>query len=221
MPLSSESPYGHPLSTNVGGTVTRVAVSVATMTALKALVAANPARTHGNEVMVDADQSVWYFHSSSVLTGDDILVATPAAGTGCWLRRPGAVCLEMPIACGMSDHTALLTLPTGCAFKLESAHWRITTGFSGGSSSAIGIQSTSFATAGDILGGASGELTATIGTAGRKAGTVGVKLDTVAEIHADLFAAAEVFYYEKITSTYDAGAGFACLVGTLIANPGA
>jgi len=220
MSLAAHTPYGHPATDSTGA---RVAHSAATLTALKAVPAADPARTHGNEVTVDADGSRWYFHSTSVLTGDDILVATPAdaPSAGRWLRAPGRVNLELPIAYTMADHTALLTLPTGAVFRLEYAHWRITTGFTGGSSSAIGIQSTTLSTAGDVLGGASGDVTATLGTAGIKAGTIGAKMDTDAEIHDNLFVAAEVFYYEKVTSTYTAGAGFACLEGYLIANPGA
>jgi uncharacterized protein YaiE (UPF0345 family) len=215
------SPHGAP---KYEGGAAKTA-SVATMAALTALANGHPARVHGNEVLVMADQSRWLWHATSTLTSDGILVqsaddvATVTAGR--WLRAPGKVNLELPIAYTMADHTALLTLPTGCVFRLEYAHWRITTGFTGGSSSTIAIQSTTLSTAGDVLGGASGEATAVIGTAGVKAGTVGVKLDTDAEIHANLFTAGEVFYYEKITDTYTAGAGFACLEGVLLLNPGA
>ncbi len=221
MPVHHLSPQGHPLA--VAGTA--IPASVATLAALAAFVDGDSSRVHGNEVLVDADQSRWYWHATSTLTSDGILVQSAAdvatVTAGRWLRCPGSVNLELPIARTMADHTALLTLPTGAVFRLEYAHWRITTGFTGGSSAAIGIQSTTLSTAGDILGGASGELTAVIGAAGVVAGTVGAKMDTDVEIQANLFTAGEVFYFEKVADTYAAGAGFACLEGRLLANPGA
>lgn len=229
MPIRHETAFGAPAVGN--GTTPPTAViaagslvpaSAATMTALKAITDVGDL-THGNRVMVDADGSEWYWHATSALTGDDILVATPAAApaAGRWLRCPGHVVLECPIGYGTADGATILTIPTGAAFKLHGAHWRITTGFTGGSSSAIGIASSISATAGDILGGASGELTAAIGTAGRKAGTIGPLVDTETELQTQLYAAAGTFTFERITSVYTAGAGFACLEGILIVNAGA
>ena len=155
-------------------------------------------------------------------TGDDILVATPAAApsAGRWLRCPGAVDLALPIAFGTADGAVLLTIPTGARFKLESAHWEVTTGFTGGSSSAIGVASSLNATAGDILGGAGGDVTATLGTAGIKTGTIGAIMDTDAELHAQMYVAASNFTFERVTSAFTAGAGYVHLVGTLLRNAG-
>lgn len=219
MPIQHQSPFGAPLYSDG----TAISASVATQAALTALTASNPARVDGNEVFVRSDGSRWYWHSTSTLTADDILVdaADDAPAAGRWLRCPGYVVLECPVAFGTADGATILTIPTGAAFKLYGAHWRITTGFSGGSSSAIGIASSISTTAGDILGGAGGELTAAIGTAGRKAGTIGPLVDTETELQTQLYAAAGTFTFERITSVYTAGAGFACLEGFLIVNAGA
>ena len=217
MPRVFHSPYGAPIYADGSP----VAASVATLAALKALSDLGDL-VHGNEVTVDADGSKWRFHSSSALTGDDILVATPdaAPSAGRWLRCPGAVDLALPIAFGTADGAVLLTIPTGARFKLESAHWEVTTGFTGGSSSAIGVASSLNATAGDILGGAGGDVTATLGTAGIKTGTIGAIMDTDAELHAQMYVAASNFTFERITSAYTAGAGYVHLVGTLLRNAG-
>lgn len=212
------SPYGTPKY--AAGVA--LAASVATMAALTAFAATSSARVHGNRVDVDADGSQWYWHSTSTLTSDGILVqaADDAPSAGRWLRAPGSVDLALPFSYATTDGASLLTLPAGARFALDRAYWEVTTGFTGGSSSAIGVASTTMSTAGDILGGASGDVAATL-TAGVKAGTVGGKLDALSEIHANLFAAAEVFTFERITSAFTAGAGYVHLVGRLLRNPGA
>lgn len=219
MPVNCLSPYGAPKYASGSA----VAASVATMAALRAL--SEPGDlVHGNIVSVDADGSRWYFHSSSALTADNILVALPDASAyasaGRWLRCPGRVALACPFTYATADGATLLTLPTGCVFKLDSAHWHVTTSLTGGSSSAIGVACTSQSTAGDILGGASGDVAASL-TAGRRVGTIGAKMDAVSEMHANLFIAAEAFTFERITSAFTAGAGNVVLVGDLIANAGA
>lgn len=219
MPIHHLSKSGVPLySAGVA-----IAASVATMAALTALPAGHEARTHGNEVKVDADGSRWYWHATSTLTSDGILVqaADDAPAAGRWLRAEGYVDLAVPFSRALADGATILTLPAGCRFKLDSAHWEVTTAFSGGSSSAIGVASTTFSTAGDILGGAGGDVAATLGTTGIKAGTCGAKLDTDAEVHACLFAAGEAFTYEEITSEFTAGVGKVHLVGFLLRNAGA
>ena len=199
-----------------------LAASLATMAALTALPATSPARVHGNIVDVDADGSRWYWHSTSTLTSDGILVqaADDAPSAGRWLRATGAVDLACPFTYATADGAAILTLPTGARFALTRAYWEVTTGFTGGSSSAIGVASSVSATAGDILGGSSGDVTATLGTAGIKTGTIGTIMDTDAELHAQMYVAASNFTFERITSVYTAGAGYVHLVGTLLRNAG-
>jgi len=213
------SPYGARKYTD--GTANTA--SAATQAALTALPATHPARVHGNVVLIDADGSRWKWHATSTLTADNVLVdaADDAPSAGRWLRCEGAVDLALPIGYGTADGATLLTIQAGCRFKLESAHWEVTTGFTGGTSSAIGVASSVSSTAGDILGGASGDLTATLGTAGIKTGTIGALMDTDAELHTQMYVADATFTFERIASAYTAGAGYVHLVGTLLRNAGA
>ncbi len=217
MPLANLSPYGHPTSTNVGGTVTRANANVATIAALKAIAASDAARTHGNEVLL-ADGSAWYFHSSSVLTGDDILVVAPTAGSGRWLRQVGFADLKMAIAFGTTDGATLLTVPAGCTMFVLRGYWEITADWTGGASSAIGLAGPSpHNTAGDLLGGAGGDVAATLTVALSPAlGTVGA--DQAAGIR---LKAADTVTFERITSAFTAGSGFAHLMVAIVANAGA
>lgn len=220
MPSAQVSPYGHPLSTNTGGTVARAQVTL-TVAQLKAIGADDARRTHGAEMQL-TDGSRWFFHSTSALTGDDILVVAPTAGSGRWLRQIGFVDLALPFTYATADGATLLTIPAGCVLKLESAHWDITTSMTGGSSSAIGVAATGFATAGDILGGATGDVEATlVSTVTRAPGTIGVKMDTDAELHAMIFVPTNVFTFERITSAFTAGAGNVRLVGAILEQAGA
>lgn len=219
MPRIFCSPYGAPkYASGVA-----VAASVATIAALKAL--DDPGDlVHGNEITVDADGSRWTFHSTSALTGDDILVVTPTAtayaSAGRWLRSVGRTTLYLPFTYATADGATLLTVPAGCVLKLDSAHWKITTAMTGGSSSAIGVAATGATTAGDILGGSSGDVEATL-TAGTKAGTVGTLMDTDVELHARILVATNTVTFERITSQFTAGAGSVGLVVDILAHAGA
>ena len=219
MPRVFHSPYGAPIYADGSP----VAASVATLAALKALSDLGDL-VHGNEVTVDADGSKWRFHSSSALTGDDILVATPDAtayaSAGRWLRAVGRTTLYLPFSFATADGATLLTVPTGCVIKLDSAHWKITADMTGGSSSAIGIDSSVDTTAGDLLGGSGGDVAAAL-TAGVKAGTVGTVMDTDAELHSKLLPAAATVRFQRITSAFTAGSGYVGLVVDILANPGA
>lgn len=202
----------------------RVHAPVTTLSALKAT--PYDARVHGMEVHVLADHSTWYFHSSSSLNGDDILVCAPTAGAGRWLRKPGGVDLALPFVFGTADATALLTIQAGTVLHVMSAYWEVGTGFTGGAASAIGLSSnktspTNWSTKGDILGGAAGDVTATLGTAGIKAGTIGTDMDTFTKVRGLILVATDTIRLDLITSQFTAGAGNAHLVGTLIANAGA
>lgn len=218
MPIHHLSPFGAPLYSSGSA----VAASVATQAALTALGADHSARVHGNVVTVDADGSEWRWHSTSTLTADNILIdaADDAPSAGRWLRKVGRTTLYLPFTYATADGATLLTVPTGCILKLDSAHWKVTTAFSGGASSAIGVAATGHATAGDILGGASGDVEATL-TAGTKAGTVGAKMDTDVELHSMIFVATDTFTFERITSAFTAGAGSVGLVVDILAHPGA
>ena len=216
MSVQFRSPYGAPKYSSGSA----VAASVATMAALRAL--SDPGDlVHGNECRVDADGSEWVFHSTSTLTGDNLLVATPDAtayaSAGRWLRKTGYVDLAMAIAHGTADAAVLATLPTGARLFVQGGYWEVTTGFTGGSSSAIGLNSSQsgHTTAGDVLGGSGGDVTALLGTAGIKEATIGA--DVAAGM---VLRAAETIKFNRITSNFTAGAGYAHVVGFLV-NPGA
>ena len=184
--------------------------SVATIAALKAVAAAS--RVDGAMVIVRADRSEWIFVAASTQTvdGANQLVIAPDAGTGRWVRVGKSIVLKLPIDYTLADAAVLLTVPEQMALRLTGLpFWEITTGFTGGTSSAIGMSATAIATTkGDLLGGASGQLTAAIGSAGVKAGTIGPLVDTPAEMQALFLKAADALRFDRIASVYTAGVGF-------------
>lgn len=106
-----------------------------------------------------------------------------------------------------ADAAALFTVPTGNRLFVHRALWEIATGFTGGASSAIGLSSddASASTKGDILGGASGDVAATL-VAGIKGGTLGAKFGSNGVI---VLAAGKVIRFDRITSAFTAGVGIA------------
>lgn len=184
----------------------------ATHTALKAVAAAG--RYDGQEICVLSDGSHWLFVAASTVATDvaEELVLIPDAGTGRWIRNDKSFLLKAPIAFGMADGAKILTVPAGYIIKpVGQPFWEVTTGWTGGAASTIGIATdhTGYDTAGDILGGAAGDVAATL-VAGVIPGTIGVKFDTLAEFQAFFLDALESFTYEEITSAFTAGAGFFC-----------
>ena len=201
----------------------RIAAPVATLTALKAIPAAN--RVDGMYAHVLADDSLWQFDRASALTGDDVLVATPGAGTGAWLRAPGGALLALPITYATADATVLLTIPTGCVLRVHEFAWKITADFTGGSSSAIGVSSsnhTGNTTKGDLLGGASGDVLATlVATSGEFAmGTIGTTFATVAN-RRPLWKPTDTIRFDRITSAFTAGSGYVLVACDILKNLGA
>lgn len=181
-------------------------------------------RIEGQEAIVTASNSRWRFSLASALTGDDQLVLTPDAGSGRWLRMPGAVLLQLPIAFGTADAAVLLTLQAGQLMRLKELFWGITTNFTGGSSSAIGVSSTKtgFTTKGDLLGGAAGDVAAALTTALSPAsGVIGAGFDTLAKRRTALWKATEILRFDRITSAFTAGAGFVNVEADLLSNDGA
>lgn len=190
-----------------------IAGSVADRAALAAVGASS--RATGMVVMVQSDRSTWMFDGTATSDEDEgqELVIEPAAGSGRWLRADKAFTMKLPIDYTMADGAAILTVPAGFVLRLTGLpFWEVTTGFSGGSSSAIGVASdkTGYDTAGDILGGATGDVAASL-TAGVRAGTIGPKLDSFAELQAFFLEEADTLTFERITSAFTAGAGFVCL----------
>lgn len=186
---------------------------VADKTALKAIAAAS--RHDGMLVMVRADGSLWRFVADSTLTSDaaEELAIEPTAGSGCWLAADKHKTLKLPIGFGTADGAAILTVPAGFVLRLAGfPFWEVTTSFTGGSSSAIGLSTsvTGYVDKGDILGGVAGNVAAAL-TAGVRAGTLGAELDDHVGFQALALIEDDEIQFDRITSVFDAGAGFACI----------
>lgn len=172
----------------------------------------------GRIVQLSAGNFYRYMRSSA-LAGDDVFVIKPTSDRGRWLLAPGyAFDLALPIDFNVADAAALATLPAGCMVQLGRSYWEVTADFTGGASSAIGLSSSQAPhnTKGDILGGAGGDVAATLVASGGKVlGTVGA--DVAAGV---LLKAAAALRFDRITSAFTAGAGFAHVVGRCHANAG-
>lgn len=202
----------------------RIGEPVATVAALGALPVSRC--VNGQVFHVLADNSLWQFNSASVLTADNILVAG-AASAGRFLRMPGGMCLQLPIAFGTADLAVLLTMQAGQAFAVERMGWRVTADFTGGTASAIGVHSnkttpTNWSTAGDLLGGVGGDVAATlVASGGYIPGTVGADMDTLAKVRGLILEPTDTLIFGRIVSAFTAGTGFVLVNGTLISNLGA
>jgi len=144
-----------------------------------------------------------------------LLVAADLARA--FVNAPADVHLKLPIGFALADAAVLYTIPTGLKFEITRAYWEVTTSWTGGSSSAIGISSanTSYATKGDILGGATGDVLATLVSTGLtyKGGTVGAKYASNGMV---VLVGGDTIRFDRITSAFTAGAGFVHLSGMLI-----
>jgi hypothetical protein len=179
---------------------------VADMTALKAIAAAN--RSNGKLVMVDADGSSWRFAASSTAADtSEQLVASPAAGTGKWLRADKQFTMSLAILFSTADAAVLHTVPAGFVLKLAAnPYWDVTTPFTGGTNSSIGLSSSKagYSTKGDLIAGA---LAAALTPAGVHPGTIGNAVDSFAELAALFLEAGDTLRHDRIASVYTAGAG--------------
>ena len=135
------------------------------------------------------------------------LVSTHGHGKVTSLEGSGAGTLKLAISSATADGEVLFTVPDGHYLRLNRTYWDIQTGFTGGASSAIGLSSSnaSYATKGDLLGGASGDVTATLGTAGIKGGTIGAKFGSNGVI---VLAPGDTIKFDRITSAFTAGSGY-------------
>jgi len=121
----------------------------------------------------------------------------------------GVVTLKLAFDFNTADGATLFTVPAGHNIRVNRAWWNVQTGFTGGSSSAIGVASSNaaYSTAGDILGGASGDVAASL-VAGQKGGTVGAKMSSNQVV---VLVPGDTITFERITSAFTAGAGYVML----------
>lgn len=117
--------------------------------------------------------------------------------------------VKLPIDFTIADAGVLYTLPADLRARLVAVFWEITASFTGGSSSAIGISSsqTAFNTKGMLLGGASGDVAATLVSGAQPfRGTQGTAF-TAAPFIAVLDGGANL-RFDRVASQFTAGAGF-------------
>jgi len=113
--------------------------------------------------------------------------------------------IKVAISAENADADILYTVPANLTLLvLPFVLWEVATAWTGGSSSAIGLSSsaTGFTTKGDVHGGASGDVLATL-TAGLKRGTAGAKIATPGVV----LPAGSTIRFDRITSAFTAGAG--------------
>lgn len=114
--------------------------------------------------------------------------------------------LTIPFTFATADAAVLYTVPSGYRMQIVDATWEPTVSFTGGAASAIGLKSSNagYATAGDLLGGAAGDvaagLTAVPATPFKR--TVGAKIAAGVWL-----IAADTIIFNRITSAFAAGAG--------------
>lgn len=198
----------------------RIAAPFASRTTMALIDGANAA---DGQVGLDlATGALFKFSAACVLAADANLVL--GAGVGRWLALPNQVIdISMPITFNTADLATLYTLPAGSALIPVRGYWEVATGFTGGASSAIGLASSKapFTTAGDLLGGATGDVAATLVTGAFIPGTIGTDLVGATEGIGNILVAADIIRFNRITSAFAAGAGNAHLLALLVRNVGA
>ena len=226
------SPNGHPLTKRTSATdntATLAPWDVATLAELKAI---EDGRTttnacgllpRGRKEFVRSLGCEFIYMPACALAADDQLVVRPddrtTLQTGRWLAKPGQlVDIEMTISYETADGATLYTVPTGVNLHVLGGYWEITTGFTGGSSSAIGLNSdqTGYTTAGDLLGGSGGDVAATLVTGDYIVGPIGAKIGSGV-----ILKPGKLVRFKRIASAFTAGAGKAHLVCVLLTNDGA
>lgn len=191
-----------------------------TLDEAKAYPAADRTDMSGQIIVIDGFP--WQISETSELTADDVLIAEFDEGDGRLLRMPGFCELSFDFTFATADAAVLYTMPTGAYFVPLDFYWSVTTPFTGGSSSAIGVSTTKsgMTTKGDLLGGAAGDVEATLIEGSHILGTIGAKWDAVSE-RRQIWAPTEIFRHDHITSVFTAGEGAVKVYGILLANAGA
>lgn len=130
------------------------------------------------------------------------------------LYNGGSATLVLPVTFATADAAILFTMPalgavpTAVRARITDLQWEVTAGWTGGASSAIGCSSSNaaFNAKGSLLGGAAGDVAATLITAspGPFVGTVGTKLASQAAV---CLVTGDTIRFDRITSAFTAGTG--------------
>lgn len=196
--------------------------TVKTRAELKAL---NPVYLADRGIIDLDDGSSWkYVSLSTAVDATEQLVIAPAPAapdvapaTGRWVRFERNVDLSLAVSAATADLAVLFTVPVGFSIRVASGYWDVSLAFTGGTSSAIGLASSNaaYSTAGDVLGGASGDVAAGL-TTGAKRGTQGTKYGSGGAI---VLVAGDTIRFNRITSAFTAGTGNAVLPVRVLAAP--
>lgn len=144
------------------------------------------------------------------------LVSTHGHGKVTGLEGSGAGVLKLAISSATANGAVLFTVPDGHYLRINRAWWNVQTGFTGGSSSTIGLSSSNSAynTAGDILGGGSGDAAAAL-VAGQKGGTIGAKFGSNGVV---VLGPGDTIKFDRITSAFTTGSGYAMIEVVEVGN---
>jgi hypothetical protein len=194
--------YGETLARQIGSRIAAPFTAAADLAAF-----AQP--VDGMTAFVKADRSQWIFDAANTTTdASGQLFVTPPSGSGRWVRSSRTPVLKFAVTFATADAAVLFTVPTGMSLRLTRVLWEVTTSFSGGASSAIGASSSNAAynTKGDLLGGASGDLAATLvgATPAAVRGTLGTKFANSGIVQ---LVGGDTLRFDRIASAFTAGAG--------------
>lgn len=161
-----------------------------------------------------ATRRSWRYSPTSEAVDTTANLVVPVTAGGAWIRVAERVELKLAIGHATADDAVLFTVPDGFILAPSRLWWEITTGWTGGSSSAIGVYSSNatYNTAGDLLGGASGDVAATL-VAGQTGGTIGASFGSNGMVVLD---EGDTILFSRITSAFTAGAGFVHVLADVI-----
>jgi hypothetical protein len=125
---------------------------------------------------------------------------TSAAGAG-------IVTLKLACSYTTADAAVLFTVPAGHNLRVNRVYWNNTTAWTGGTNSAIGASSSnaSYATKGDLQGGAGGDLTAAMGAGIKPGSAAGAAFGSNGVV---VLVPGDTIRFDRIASVYTAGAGY-------------
>lgn len=150
--------------------------------------------------------AAYIYNPSSNATDITFQSAIKPAGAGSWERRDQAFNMKFAVSFATANGATLWTVPVGWRVELTRCFWEITADWTGGTASAIGLSAgTVFTAGGSLLGGAGGDVAATLTAANLFAGTIGSSLASLGLV---CMNAGNTILFNRITSAFTAGTGF-------------